>query len=148
MRVFRISKCRYISDLTGFGAFTYGGRWNSKGFRILYTAGSASLSLLEALAHMERPFPTDFCRVVLELPTDGVIQLSLGQLPLHWTDHPAPDVLKEIGNAFILSGQALALRVPSVIVPEEYNYLINVAHPRAGEIKIVEQSVQPIDERL
>lgn len=148
MITYRISKCRYINDLSGFGAFTYGGRWNSKGVHILYTAGSISLALLEVLAHTERPLPLDFCRIALEIPDELVLDMPKSKLRADWNKSLPPDELKIIGDSFIASGSHLALRVPSAIVDEEHNYLINVRHPEMRKLKILMKSLQRIDGRL
>jgi RES domain-containing protein len=148
MEVYRIAKCRFIRQLDGFGAYTYGGRWNSKGHAVIYTAGSRALALLEALAHIERPPVGNFCRVSMFIPEDSIIGYPLASLPDGWQSNPAPDVLKAVGDAFIREGKALALKVPSAIVPDEFNYLINPAHPRIAEVRIMDEMPQDIDERL
>ena len=148
MEVYRISKCRFIRDLSGFGAYTYGGRWNSKGHAVIYTAGSQALALLEVLAHIERPPVGNFCRISLSIPDDSILAYSPGLLPEGWQAHPSPDALKSIGDAFIRERAALVLKLPSVIVPDEANFLINPAHPRFSEVRIVEEAGQAIDERL
>jgi RES domain-containing protein len=148
MEVYRISKCRFVRQLDGIGAFTYGGRWNSKGHAVIYTAGSRALSLIEALAHMERPPVPNFCRVRIFIPDDSIITYPVAKLPEGWQRNPAPDVLKTIGDTFIRQGKTLALQLPSAIVPDEFNYLINPMHARIAEVRILDEGPQPIDERL
>ena len=148
MEVYRISKCRFIRQLDGFGAFTFGGRWNSKGHALLYTAGSRALALLEALAHIDRPLVCNFCRATIFIPDDSVAVYPAGDLPKGWQANPAPDILKSIGDAFIRQSKTLALRLPSAIVPDEFNYLINPLHSRMHEVRIVEEAGQEFDLRL
>ena len=69
MEVFRISKCKYIHDLSGNGAMLYGGRWNSKGYPVIYASGSRSLAALEVLVHLSRNNLTDdFCIACISIP--------------------------------------------------------------------------------
>lgn len=150
MEVFRISKCQYISDLSGSGARLYGGRWNSKGFSVLYTASSRSLAALEALAHIPRKnLPTDFCIAAFHLPENiSTKTVAVKSLPPGWrsaTIHPS---LQPIGNAWLKEGKYALLRVPSVIIPEEFNCLINPLHPDVRKIKVKNTLPFVFDERL
>jgi RES domain-containing protein len=70
------------------------------------------------------------------------------QLPLNWREHPPPDLLKAWGDQFSEEGSYLALKVPSVLVPQEFNYLLNPSHPAFKKIKVVTQDIVRIDERL
>ena len=97
---------------------------------------------------MERPPVGSFCRISLSVPDNGILEFPHSELPRDWQAHPAPDALKGIGDDFIRQGIWLALKIPSVIVPDENNYLINPAHPRFSEVEIIEESEQPIDDRL
>jgi RES domain-containing protein len=108
MEVYRISKCKFIHQLDGFGAFTNGGRWNSKGHAVIYTAGSRALALLEALAHIERPPVANFCRMSLFIPDNSIIAYPIADLPDRWQSNPAPDMLKAIGDTFVAERGALA----------------------------------------
>lgn len=148
MVVYRISDCRYIDDLSGKGAALYGGRWNSKDTYILYTAQSASLSLLEAVVHLGKMPHAGFCMATIEIPDDILSPLRPEVLPADWSSNPGPDALKQIGDRFIRDGRFLALPVPSVIMPEEYNYLLNPAHPLFKSVRL--RNVKPlnIDERI
>lgn len=148
MEVYRFSKCRFIHLLDGVGAFTYGGRWNNKGHAMLYTAGSRSLALLEALVHIESPPIPEFCIAKIFVPDDAISVYQDSDLPLNWNSCPGPDILKLIGDSFLNNKSALALKVPSVIVSEEFNFLINPLHPRINELKILQIIQQEIDDRL
>jgi RES domain-containing protein len=69
MEVFRIARCHYIDDLSGTGGRLFGGRWNSKGWPVLYTASSRSLAAMEALAHIPpKNLPPDFCIATIHIP--------------------------------------------------------------------------------
>lgn len=148
MRVYRISKCQFIDDLTGTGATYFGGRWHSKGTRVLYTASSASLALLEALVHITSVVPLKMCLMSLDIPDQFIKEIRAIDLPENWTLNPPPDVLKFYGDSLVKENKLLALKVPSVILPEEHNYILNPAHKLYSKIKIVYSRTISIDERL
>lgn len=148
MVVFRISSCKFIDDLSGTGAAMYGGRWNSIGIHIVYTAGSASLAMLESLVHFGGRIVGDYCQLALEIPEDLVAVVKEEALPVNWRESPAPDILKTFGNQFITDAKALILRVPSVLVPDEANFLINPKHPEFKRIRTLVKSKIKFDDRL
>lgn len=148
MVVFRISSCRFINDLSGTGAALYGGRWNGSGTHIVYTAGSASLAMLESLVHFGGRIVGDYCQLALEIPDEDIQELKENTLPANWRESPAPDSLKTFGNQFIAAGKALVLKVPSVLVPDESNFLINPEHPDFKKVRILVQSKVKFDDRL
>jgi RES domain-containing protein len=148
MTVYRIAACKYINDLRGEGAFRYGARWNSAGTRMLYTAESSALAMLEALAHITMlPAQQPYCMVRLLVP-DSVEVLDVKGLPANWNAMPAPDVLNMLGNRFVAAGNFLVLKVPSVLVPDNFNFLINPAHPLFSEIKVVAITNISFDQRF
>lgn len=149
MHIYRISKCTYIEDLSGFGASLAGGRWNNKGTFIVYAGGSISLTLLEAVVHMNIIPSTAFCRITIEIPDNSIEELDIDTLPTDWNSHPMPFTIKSIGDDFVRSMRAIALKVPSAIVPQEYNYLLNPQHPDFKKrVRIIDRVDQPIDIRL
>jgi RES domain-containing protein len=148
MRVYRISKCQYIDDLSGTGAATYAGRWHSKGTHILYTASTPSLALLESVVHISNIPVAGYCMICLEIPENKFLQLSTIDLPVNWFVNPPPDFLKTYGDRFIRESKFLALKLPSAIMPEESNYLLNPNHADFKKIKVVSKRTVPIDERL
>lgn len=148
MKVYRIGKCNYINDLSGGGAAMYSGRWHSKGTHILYTAASASLALVESVVHISNIQAFDFCMICLEIPENSIEKINLEQLPANWFENPSADILKMTGDTFISANKSLALQIPSAIVPEENNYLLNPLHTLFNKVKIVFQRNIVIDERL
>ncbi|ANH82503.1 hypothetical protein A8C56_17360 [Niabella ginsenosidivorans] len=148
MKVYRISKCNYIDDLSGTGAALYPGRWHNKGTYILYTAMSPSLALLESLAHITTVIKLDLCMVCLEVPENSIQELAAERLPKGWAANPPPDPLKIIGDRFVKEEAFLALKVPSVVMPEEHNYLLNPAHPEFERVRVLYTRRIPVDERL
>jgi len=145
----RICRTAYQS-LDGEGARLHGGRWTSEGVPAVYTSSGLALAALEYLAHVEvADAPDDLVAMALRVPDDaGETTVAVEQLPRDWhrlPDHPACAAL---GDAWAADGTALLLRVPSAVVPEETNLLINPRHPRAREVVV--KSVRPFafDPRL
>jgi RES domain-containing protein len=138
MRLFRITKREFAEDLSGQGAFLYGGRWNYKGRRMLYASENASLALLENLVHLQgfRILP-DLVLVEMEFEPTRTENLSVPDLPDDWRKNPGPDALKELGSDFLDDMKFPALVVPSVVMPRDNNVLINPLHPESAGIKIV-----------
>src|ERR1700712_2636431 len=141
MLLYRLTKCIYANDLSGNGSRLYGGRWNSEGKAMIYLASSRALAVLEALVHLPPTYiPDDYCMATIEVPDDfGAIDEKL--LPKNWQNASDLDILKQLGNAFLAERKSLLLKVPSAIVNEEYNYLLNPIHASAQKIKV--NSVKP-----
>jgi RES domain-containing protein len=149
MILFRIAKCNYITDLSGTGARLYGGRWNSVGQSMVYFASNRSLAVLEVLVHLSPAiFPAKFCLAEFEIPDHNIIELRHSELPNNWQDILSPNELKKTGDAFLKRQKDLVLKVPSAIVPEEFNYLVNPLHPDASKINLIKQQPFNFDERL
>lgn len=148
MFLYRISNARYADDLSGNGARLYGGRWNSEGRAIVYLASSRSLAILESLAHLSPTnIPVDYVILTIDVP-DDFFEIDIKLLPNNWSEYPEPNILKEIGNSFLQKNEFLLLKVPSAIVPQEFNYLMNPMHQKAGKVKIVSKAPFSFDERL
>ena len=141
----------HVADraFTGEGARRYGGRWNSKGFAIVYTSSSISLAILEVLVHM----PTyDILEEYVYIPVEFDQKLSLtlnpDELPDNWKKDPSPQANKQIGDTWVESQKSIILEVPSAIVPTEKNFLINPAHADFSKLKIGEAGKFDFDPRL
>jgi len=148
MTVYRISDCRFIRDLSGRGAALYGGRWNSKDTYMVYTAQSRALALLEAVVHMGKMPGSNYCMVSINIPDGSILSFPMDKLPNGWQNNPSPDYIKRIGDNFIRSNKLLALEVPSSLMMEEHNYLLNPAHPDFGKVRVVSERNIKMDERL
>jgi RES domain-containing protein len=148
MRVYRISKCEYINDLNGTGAANYPGRWHSKGTYILYTAATPSLALLESVVHISNIAVASYCMICLSVPEESMQEITAQQLPPDWFVNPPPDVLKNLGNRFVRENKYLVLKVPSAIMPEESNFLLNPSHDDFRKISVIYTRNIPIDERF
>ncbi|MBS1503635.1 MAG: RES family NAD+ phosphorylase [Bacteroidetes bacterium] len=148
MIVYRITNALYANDLSGMGARLYGGRWNSEGRPALYLASSRSLAILESLAHIvPTNIPDDLVMLTIETPND-YLEIDAKSLPPYWSEDRASNALKQIGNAFLQENEHLLLKIPSVIVPEEYNYLMNPLHVNINQVKVLNQSGFHFDGRL
>ena len=116
---------------------------------MLYTAQSASLAALETVVHIAGlRLTAPYCLLTLEIPDPLITSVNRRELPHNWDTFPAPDSLKKIGDLFIKTNQFLAMRVPSAVVSEDYNYLINPLHKNFKDIRVVNQRPFTFDGRL
>ena len=149
MILYRIANCNYIKDLSGTGARLYGGRWNSEGKSMVYMASSRALAVLEVLVHLPPLLlPDNFCVAEVEVPKNSILTLDIKSLPDNWQDASSPAELKTLGNQFIKETKYLMMKVPSSVVPEEYNYLLNPWHPDIKRVKILNTHPFTFDDRL
>ncbi|HMT30202.1 MAG TPA: RES family NAD+ phosphorylase [Bacteroidia bacterium] len=150
MILFRLCREIYSRDLTGKGAEKSGGRWNSKGNPMLYTSETRALCLAEMMVNLPiNLIPKDFSMVSIFVPDELRIQtLNLEHLPADWNLFPHSRSTQKLGDDFIYEGKFIALRVPSVVVPLEYNVVINPRHPEIDRVKITEVNAFSIDARL
>ena len=134
---------------SGEGAEEYGGRFNSVGIPIVYTSESVSLATLELLAKAGGRQRLSG-RVVLPVTFEESQGIALDEedLPEGWDDRPYGPASQQVGDKWIQSEESLVLRVPSVVVPEEHNYLINPEHPEFEELEIGEPRPLNVDPRL
>ena len=139
MIAYRISSPNYIGDLSGNGSKLYGGRWNEKGIAIVYFAASRAMAVMEVLVHV-RPDQVEskFALGVFELPDTDALTIATKDLPSDWKSLEYVDELKKIGSRFIIDKKYLIMRAPSTILEEEYNILLNPAHPLAKDVKMVD----------
>ena len=114
------------------------GRWSSKGTSLIYTSATLSLAALETLVSIEiENFGNIFVSISLKIPDNFPIKkVDENLLPAKWRDTPAPEILVSIGDKWLTSKSTAILRVPSAIIPQEYNYLINPLHPDFEKILI------------
>jgi len=116
----------------------YGGRWNTKGTRMVYCASHLSLGCLEILVHADlRHLPNNLLAFAIDIPDGTPLKvLNAATLPAGWDQVPGPERLKEIGAAWAAGKTEAILVVPSAIIPEEQNYLINPDHPDAARLVV------------
>ena len=137
MIVYRLCKGPYAHDaLSGFGGMRSGGRWHSRGRRVLYASATLSLAALEYLVHLGRR-DAKLALVAMEitipdaLPVESVERLAL---PLDWQTSPPTDATISVGDAWLEGQRGAVLKVPSAIISSEFNFLINPLHPHFQQI--------------
>lgn len=150
MILYRITKAAYARDLSGTGARIHGARWNRKGTPVLYTASSPALATVELLVHVDANLlPTNLRLVSVEVPDEASSRtVQPKSLPKNWRTFPAPAALADIGSQWAESQETLILRVPSAVVVEDYNVLLNPAHPEFVSVRIDNLRAYSFDERV
>jgi RES domain-containing protein len=150
MIVFRLSKSKFASDLSGKGAEKSGGRWNSKGTAMVYTSASRALCTTEIAVHTPLGnLPLDYKLISIEIPDEIAIQeFAQKDLPNNWKSIPHSHTTQLWGDKFIADSLYLVLKAPSAVVQDEFNFLINPNH--AESHKIIIKTIEPFnfDERL
>jgi len=149
--VFRICKTKHTATaFDGEGAFRFGGRWNSRGTRIVYTAGSLALAALEMLIHLEDDqILFDYSFVAAEIDPALVMAVNdFRPLPAEWCDSPAPLGVQQIGDDWARARASAVLEVPTSVIPLEKNYLLNPNHPDFKHINPGKPEKFSFDERL
>ncbi len=148
MEAWRITRAKKTADaFSGEGARLYGGRWNSPGIRMVYTAGSRSLAILEVLVHLTKSAPLNNYVLYRVGCDDSLVQILNG-LPPGWNSEPPSLASQSVGDAWVSSATHPVLSVPSAIVPEERNYLLNPAHSGVSQIVIERPVPLHFDPRL
>jgi len=142
-----------ISDhasLSGDGGLFASARWHSRGKRIVYLADHPASALLEVIVHLEvraESLPDGFQLLKIDIPDDLVVdQPDKRELPAGWRERVS--LTQEIGDVWLNAGSTALLRVPSAIVPETYNYLLNPGHAHATRIVIASAIRAAFDSRL
>ncbi len=148
MITYRISNAEYSNDISGSGAKLVGSRWNSKGVPLLYTAEYISLAVLEMLVNTQfRNYNIALDLMYINIPD----QLPAGSIELRGLKKDWKvdiDYTRFIGDEFIKQKESLLLKVPSAVVQEEHNYLVNTLHPDFKKVKIIKTKSFWPDERL
>ena len=145
----RITTARFADTaFSGEGARLYGGRWNPKGWQVVYTAESQSLALLELMVQ-DDPLRAHYVLMSAEIPADmAQTRIEATQLPSDWRTIGARDVLQDLGAAWLQAAATAVLSVPSAVVPAERNYLLNPRHRDFVHIRIGPPQSLQTDVRL
>ena len=132
---YRVVKRKYLdSAFDGEGARIYGGRWNSKGMQIVYTSNSLALCSLEIFIHLPSyRLLAEYIYMTISFDSELVTKVSLMD---GWDERPVSKIAQTIGNQWVKECQSAVLKVPSVLMPDGHNYLININHPDFYNIKI------------
>jgi RES domain-containing protein len=153
MRVYRFEREKYLkTTLQGIGAaYTEGYRWNSLNTYLVHTAETRALATLEVTVHLDlnEDLPTDRFYVEINIPDEiQILQLQIEDLPENWDAKPPNFETQFIGDDFVTEREAAVLKVPSSIVSEEYNYLINPNHSEANKISVISTKALVFDNRF
>jgi RES domain-containing protein len=150
MQLWRLVKTRYAATaFDGEGARIYGGRWNSPGTRVAYASSNSALAVLEVLVPMTAgSVLAGYSLIRAHVPDSLVEELPASALPRRWRAFPVPPEVQAIGDAWVRSGRALALRVPSAIVEGSYNVLINPEHATFSQFVVEARQPFGFDPRL
>jgi len=150
MRVFRLLRKKYGIELSGKGAALSGNRWNSKGTELIYTSESRALAMAEVAIHLSLSLlPKDYVMVEIDVPSYiSILTLVPDELPTGWNHFPHMLDTQKIGDDFVSERKNSVLKVPSAVVPGDFNFLINPHHPDFSTFEIVSQEDFPFDPRL
>ena len=149
MHVFRIAKKRYAADLSGAGARMAGGRWNFKGVPIVYTSESRALAFCEFFIHVSPALiPTNLKITTIFIPDQmQPVTIDKKELPPGWRSMTSSYRSAQMGTDRQQSNASLLLRVPSVVIPDEHNILINPMHPDIHLVEIESMDDFHIEDR-
>lgn len=142
MQVYRIASKEYIHDLSGYGAKLNGGRWNREGISVLYTGSSIALCAWEYWVHLPPTInllQNAFAVAAIQIPDTSILTLKAAELPADWETEEG--VLFSITDSWIEENNYLIMQVPSAIIQNEWNYLINPLHPLFSSVLL--ESVAP-----
>ena len=150
MIVYRLAKAKFSNELSGKGAEKTGGRWNSRGVAMIYASESRALCTTEIAVHIPLGLlPSDYKIITIEIPDSIKIQmLTKNKLPAYWNAIPHPASSQQIGDDFIRKNKSAVLKVPSAVVPGDFNYLFNPGHKDFQLIKIRKVERFAFDSRL
>lgn len=125
----------------------YGGRWNPQGLAALYTSQYISLSILEILVRASKTTsPDSYMLISFDIPDNAIHQIDSKKLKKEWQHNLK--YTQGIGEDFLREKQSLCLKVPSAIVPQENNFLLNPLHADFKKVKILSSELLQLDKRL
>lgn len=148
---YRIFKSKHAASWhDGEGAFRYGGRWNSRGTRLLYTSASLSLAALELLVNLNsEELLFSYSYATIEFDESLILPVEkFRKLPTRWNASPPPIEVQQIGHDWAASGISPVLKVPSAAIPMESNYLINIRHEQFASFRLGSLTAFTFDSRL
>ncbi len=151
MQLWRLCRKAFAKQpLSGEGGLYAAARWHTAPRRVVYASHSLALACLEVLVHLDPELmPRDMVAVAIDVPEGVEIKhFMVSELPKSWRRYPAPRSLQRLGDAWLDGRQSAVLGVPSVVVSNEQNYLINPLHHDARHIRIVAKTPFSFDPRL
>ena len=150
IRAWRIVNARNAAAaFSGDGSRRSGGRWNSRGNRAVYVADSLALATLEIMVHgVSYETLQNYVCISAGLPERLIHEVDLKSLPRNWRDDLPPLALRELGDRWLREQKSAALKVPSAVIPVEFNYLLNPRHNDFTKIEIADPLSLAFDKRL
>jgi len=149
LKIYRVAKKKHIKGFSGEGARLFGGRWNKKGVSLLYFSEHLSLCVLEILVHTNQQLITnDYWYIEVEIPENEIKHINPKGLPQNWRVNPPLPFTQDYGTDWLLSHKSLVLKVPSAVLPNENNFLINPNHKQFSQVNITAKGVLDIDYRV
>ena len=150
VRGWRLSKARYAGDLTGQGAARYGQRWNQAGQRAVYLGMTPEITVLEVLVHLNGVLsaPLVLCGYDVSDTPGLIAEADLKALPEGWNAIPHGLASATFGGDWLRAGEQLGLLLPSVVVPQARNLMLNPLHPAMAQVVLVHQEPFQLDQRL
>lgn len=150
MDIFRICKRKYAKTaFTGIGSDISGGRWNPKGLRAVYTSESQALATMEYFVHATQQHLPPLVCIHATFPESVEFEyFEPADLQKNWRRYPAPPGLQRLGKDWLLRCETIGLMVPSVIIPTEYNIILNPLHPEMNKLKVVDTRKFTFDPRM
>lgn len=150
-RVWRICRRPFVAEaLSGRGGLAAAGRWHPRGLPVVYCAESPALAALETLVHVEAAeAPADLRLLAVDLPNDCSTEtVSAESLSRGWRRSPPGAATQDLGRRWLVASKSLVLIVPSALVPESFNVLINPRHPEAARLRVASSRAFSFDHRL
>jgi RES domain-containing protein len=146
----RIVQRRFVKGVfSGDAARRFGGRWNSPGHAVVYTAQSLALAALEILVHLDsEKVLRNFVAIPVTLQEKFIASLDATRLPRTWRAYPATKFTRFLGDAWIAEGKSAVFRVSSAVIPAESNFLLNPIHPDFDQLTIGDPVPFKFDSRL
>ncbi|MEI7842027.1 MAG: RES family NAD+ phosphorylase [Gallionellaceae bacterium] len=150
MQAWRIAKRDHALDRQGTGARLSGGRWNSVGIPVVYAGLTPEIAAMEKLVHTGEFLPKDLVLAIINLPNDDRLyqRYVVKDLPVGWNALPSSTAAISLGDKFLLTASHLGLIVPSAIMPEAFNILLNPRHPAFEAVTISIVRAFEFDSRL
>lgn len=137
MRLWRIAQRKYALDRLCAGSALYGGRWNPVGVPALYCGASIAICALEKFVHVGQAVLPPLVLVAVDLPDDcDIFAPTTNDLPVRWDELPTSASAQALGRTWLEGGQTLAMRVPSVVLPEENNVIVNPLHQGYAQVQL------------
>ena len=149
MIVYHLGRTQHANELNGEGSRIHGGRWNPVGIPCIYTSENRALAVLEYSANVALDkIPRSLSITTFQIPDASWKDCKVSELPGNWNQHPVPMETMQWGGALLKANHYLVLRIPSIILLQEYNYIINPLHTDMYFIKIIEVTDFVYDVRI